>query len=195
MMKSRKPRTENHKGKLKNMKWVLLITLWTFALSVFMSFFSDLILRNTNIFLSFVVLLIIIFIGIIFDVIGIAVTAVDERPFHSMASGKVLGSLQSIKMIKNASKVSNICNDVIGDICGIVSGASATFIVIKTYEIYPEVNMGLFTVLISSLAASLTVGGKAVGKDIAINHSKVIIKICGRILYSIENTFKLKILR
>lgn len=194
-MKSRKPKTENHKSKFNNMKWVLLITLWTFALSVFMSFFSDLILRNTNIFISCIVLLIIIFIGIIFDVIGIAVAAVDERPFHSMAAGKVSGSLQSIKMIKHASKVSNICNDVIGDICGIISGASATFIVVQAVQLYPNINLGIFTVLISSLAASLTVGGKAVGKDIAINYSKIIIKICGRILYSIENTLRIKILR
>ncbi len=192
---------KNHKSKLEikikyiRLKWVMLITLWTFGLSVFMSFFSDLILRNVNMFFSFLLLLAIIFLGIIFDIIGIAVTAVDERPFHSMASAKVAGALQSIKMIKNASKVSNICNDVIGDICGIISGASATFIVVRAVQIYPYINIGLFTVLVSSLAASLTVGGKAVGKDIAINYSKGIIKICGRILYSIENTLKLKILR
>ena len=194
-MKNHKLKSENNKIKYIRLKWVMLITLWTFGLSVFMSFFSDLILRNVNMFFSFLLLLAIIFLGIIFDIIGIAVTAVDERPFHSMASAKVAGALQSIKMIKNASKVSNICNDVIGDICGIISGASATFIVVRAVQIYPYINIGLFTVLVSSLAASLTVGGKAVGKDIAINYSKGIIKICGRILYSIENTLKLKILR
>lgn len=194
-MKIHKTRTDNGKNKFKNIKWVMLITLWTFGLSIFMSFFSDLILRNTNIFASFILLLTIILLGIVFDVIGIAVTAVDERPFHSMASAKVYGSIQSIKMIKNASKVSNICNDVIGDICGIISGASATFIVVRTVQIYPHINLGLFTVLMSSLAASLTVGGKAIGKDFAINYSKVIITICGRILYGIENNLHVRILR
>lgn len=194
-MNNHKFKSENNKIKYNRLKWVMLITLWTFGLSVFMSFFSDLILRNVNMIFSFLLLLVIIFLGIIFDVIGIAVTAVDERPFHSMASAKVPGALQSIKMIKNASKVSNICNDVIGDICGIISGASATFIVVRSVQIYPDINVGIFTVLVSSLAASLTVGGKAIGKDIAINYSKGIIKICGRLLYSIENTLKLKILR
>lgn len=194
-MKNHKLKSENNKIKYIRLKWVMLITLWTFGLSVFMSFFSDLILRNVNMVFSFILLLLIIFLGIIFDVIGIAVTAVDEKPFHSMASAKVPGALQSIKMIKNASKVSNICNDVIGDICGIISGASATFIVVRSVQIYPNISVGIFTVLVSSLAASLTVGGKAIGKDIAINYSKGIIKICGRLLYSIENTLKLKILR
>ncbi len=192
-MKIKKPTMR--KDKLNRIKWVLLITLWTFCLSVFMSFFSDIILRNTNLFVSFVLLLFIIITGIVFDLIGIAVAAVDEKPFHSMASGKVHGSIQSIKMIKNASKVANICNDVIGDICGIISGASATFIVVRTVQLYPDTNLGLFTVLMSSLVAALTVGGKAIGKDIALNHSKIIITICGRILYSIENTIRIKILK
>ncbi len=177
--------------RFNHIKWVLLITLWTFCLSVFMSFFSDIILRNTNLVISFLLLLFIIITGIIFDIIGIAVAAADERPFHSMASGKVSGSAQSIKLIKNASKVSNICNDVIGDICGIISGASATFIVVKTVQLYPGINLGLFTVFISSLVAALTVGGKAIGKDIAINYSKAIIAICGRILFSFERIFKI----
>lgn len=194
-MKNHKTKIENKIMKYSRLKWVTLITFWTFGLSMFMSFFSDLILRNTNMFFSIVLLLIIIFLGIIFDIIGIAVTAVDERPFHSMASGKVQGSLQSIKMIKNASKVSNICNDVVGDICGIISGASATFIVVRSIQMYPDINIGLFTVLLSSLSASLTVGGKAVGKEIAINYSKTIIKICGRVLYSIEKIFRLKLLK
>lgn len=194
-MKILMPRLNVAKGKLKSVKWVLLITLWTFGLSVFMSFFSDLILRNTNLFVSFVVLFFIILIGILFDVIGIAVTSVDDKPFHAMASRKVIGSIQSIKMIRHASKVSNICNDVIGDICGIISGASGTFIVLEISNIYPDINIALFTVFMSSLAAALTVGGKAIGKDIAINHSKIIIKICGRILYSIESKLKINILR
>lgn len=193
VMKIRKPKIS--KDRFNRLKWVLLITLWTFCLSVFMSFFSDIILRNTNLAISFVLLFSIIIIGIIFDLIGIAVAAADEKPFHSMASGKVTGSAQSIKMIKNASKVSNISNDVIGDICGIISGASATFIVVQTVRLNPDINLGLFTVLMSSLVAALTVGGKAIGKDIAMNHSKVIITICGRILYSLENTFKIKILK
>ncbi len=183
-------KTKLDKDRINHIKWVLLITLWTFGLSVFMSFFSDVILRNTNLVISFILLFIIIITGIVFDIIGIAVAAADERPFHSMASGKVSGSAQSIKLIKNASKVSNICNDVIGDICGIISGASATFIVVQTVRLYPGINLGLFTVLMSSLVAALTVGGKAIGKDIAINYSKTIITICGRILFSFEKIFR-----
>ena len=169
--------------KNKNIRWVILIILWTFGLSILMSFFSDLILRNTNLFFSFVLLFSIIFIGIIFDVIGIAITSVAEKPFHSMASAKIPGAIESIKLIKNASKVSNICSDVVGDICGIVSGASVAFIILEIAVKFNDINIGLFTVLLSSLAASLTVGGKAIGKEIAMNHSKGIIHFCGRFIH------------
>ncbi len=188
-MKTNKKRSEQDNTKFKNFKWVLLITVWTFFLSVLMSFFSDLILKNTNIFVSFIVLLVIIFIGIIFDIIGIAITAVDDKPFHSMASAKVKGSFEAIKLIKNASKVSNICNDVIGDICGIVAGASVAFIIFELSSLISFSNTALLTVLLSSFAASLTVGGKAIGKEIAITHSKGIIYFCGKLIYYVQNIF------
>ncbi len=189
-MKTQKKRNEQENIKFKNFKWVLLITVWTFFLSVLMSFFSDLILKSTNIFVSFIVLLVIIFIGIIFDIIGIAITAVDEKPFHSMASAKVNGSFEAIILIKNASKVSNICNDVIGDICGIVAGASVAFIIFELSSLISYTNTALLTVILSSFAASLTVGGKAIGKEVAITHSKSIIFFCGKLIHFIQNIFK-----
>ena len=76
---------------------------------------------------AFLILLAIILIGIIFDIIGMAVATADEKPFHSMASRKVAGASDAIKLLRNAERVSSICNDVVGDICGVVSGsASAT---------------------------------------------------------------------
>ena len=59
--------------------------------------------------------------GIFFDIIGVAVTVANEHEFHAKATKKVKGSKDSIKLIRNAPKVANICADVIGDICGVLS--------------------------------------------------------------------------
>ena len=81
-------------------------------------------LRNVQVLVAFIILVVIILTGILFDIIGVAVTAADEKPFHSMSSRKLLGAKTSVALIRNASKLSNFCNDVIGDICGIISGAA-----------------------------------------------------------------------
>ena len=75
---------------------------------------------------AFVVLVIIIT-GVVFDVIGIAVTAADETPFNSMASKKIRAR-QSLAAAERP-QVSSFCNDVVGDICGVVSGVAGTSIV------------------------------------------------------------------
>ena len=164
-------------------RWVIFITIFAFLLSVFMSTFSDILLRKSNTAVAFIVLIAIIFIGILFDIIGVAVTITDEKPFHSMAASKVKGAKSSLMLIRNASRVSNVCNDVIGDICGIISGSSAAFIVTQVdFSDVGFMSAAVFSVILSGIVASLTIGGKAFGKEIAINNSKEIISMIGRIL-------------
>ncbi len=164
-------------------RWVIFITIFAFLLSVFMSTFSDILLRKSNTAVAFIVLIAIIFIGILFDIIGVAVTVTDEKPFHSMAASKVKGAKSSLMLIRNASRVSNVCNDVIGDICGIISGSSAAFIVTQVdFSDVGFMSAAVFSVVLSGIVASLTIGGKAFGKEIAINNSKEIISMIGRIL-------------
>ena len=164
-------------------RWVIFITIFAFLLSVFMSTFSDILLRKSNTAVAFIGLIAIIFIGILFDIIGVAVTVTDEKPFHSMAASKVKGAKSSLMLIRNASRVSNVCNDVIGDICGIISGSSAAFIVTQVdFSDVGFMSAAVFSVILSGIVASLTIGGKAFGKEIAINNSKEIISMIGRIL-------------
>ena len=173
---------ENDPEKIRR-RWVIFITIFAFFLSVFMSTFSDLLLKKANTAVAFVILIAIILIGIVFDIIGVAVTVTDEKPFHSMAASKVKGAKSSLMLIRNASRVSNVCNDVIGDICGIISGSSAAFIVSQV-EFPPGslVDITVFSVVLSGIVASLTIGGKAFGKEIAINNSKEIVIMMGEIL-------------
>ena len=155
--------------------WTLLITVITFFISISMSFFSNETLGNATTVVSFLIVFVIIIISILFDLIGTAATAADEAPFHSMASRKLYGAKQAVMLIRNADKVSNFCNDVVGDICGVISGTAAAFIVYKFSGGGTEAQNSFFGLSITAMVASLTVGGKALGKSIALQNSNYII--------------------
>ena len=112
------------KERNKTIRWVVIIFFVTILVSGTISFTSDILMANSTMLVAFIILLAIVLIGIVFDVIGVAVTSADEKPFHSMAARKVPGALESIRLLRNAERVSSICNDVVGDICGVVSGSA-----------------------------------------------------------------------
>ena len=136
---------------------------------------------------AFLILLFIILVGIIFDIIGVAVTSADEKPFHSMAARKVPGAQESIKLMRNAERVSSICNDVIGDICGVVSGSASATIAAQVLQSIDFSWPQLVTLLMSALVAGLTVGGKAIGKTVAINSCTKIVHSVGKFLYVLHH--------
>lgn len=177
------------------LKHAFLVSVGTFFLAIFISFFSELAINKfQNILFAILLLLFIVVIGIIFDMIGMAATAADEAPFHAKAAKKVSGSKQSLRLLGNADKVANFCNDVVGDICGTVSGALGAAIV---YEVTR--NSGLSTaesaisLIVTGLVAALTVGGKAVGKKFAIDQSEDIIFRVGQLLAQIEHYTGIKL--
>jgi len=167
--------------KSKNYSWILLITIISFVISFAFSFIAETILPGVNISLGIILILIFILIGVIFDMIGLSVASANEAPFHSMASQKVKGATLAIKMIKNASKVSSFCNDVIGDICGIISG-SAGLTVAHKISTYFNINPLTTTLIVTALIAAMTIGGKACGKNIALNKSNIILYETSKIL-------------
>ena len=173
-------------NKTLDKKWIISILFWTFILSGSISFFSDLLLANVNIYIACLLLIIIIAIGILFDIIGVAVTAADETPFHSMASRKVKGARTAVKLIRKADKVSNFCNDVIGDVCGIVSGATGAIIVSKILIINDSNYSSVMSLTVSAIIASITVGGKAIGKNFAIRESNNIIYSVAWLIESVK---------
>lgn len=178
-----------------NIKWVIKTILWTFAMAIFFSLITEKLMENLNIFFAFIILIVIIFIGIIFDIIGIAVTSADEKPFHSMASNQVLEAKYAIKLIKNAGKVSNFCNDVVGDICGIISGAAGASIIYEVIETFNIKNGTIISIIMTGVIASFTVGGKAIGKEIAINKSEKILFNVAKFIKFFENKLGIKFLR
>lgn len=160
---------------MKKDNWIPIIFILTFILSFIFGAISTL-ASNMNVLILGIVLIVIIFIGIIFDMIGVAVLSCEEATFHAKASRKIKGSKQCIKLIKSANRTSSVCNDVIGDICGIISGSiTATLVVLL-------LDTPLMAIILTAIVSSLTVGGKAIGKKIAIEHCEDIIFIVGKIL-------------
>ena len=179
------------KERSRTIRWVVTVFLVTLVVSGMISLISDEVMASSGLLAAFAILLGIVFLGIIFDIIGMAVATASEKPFHSMAARKVPGAQEAIRLLRNAERVSSICNDVVGDICGVVSGsASATIAAL----ILTHVDLGwprAVSLAMSALVAGLTVGGKAIGKTIAVNSCTQIVHLVGRVLHTL-NRFKKK---
>ena len=131
---------------------------------------------------AFAVLACFILLGILFDIIGVAVTAADERPFHSMAAHKTPGAREALNLIRKADKVSSFCNDVVGDICGIISGSTAAIIVARLQQAFSIRSLAI-SLAVTAVVSGLTIGGKAVGKTFAIEKSTTVLQLVGRVMY------------
>ncbi len=176
----------------KHVRWVITIFFVTMLISGTISFISDEIMEQSGIVTAFLILLAIVLVGIIFDVIGVAVTSADEKPFHSMAARKVAGAQESIRLLRNAERVSSICNDVIGDICGVVSGSASATIAAQVLANFEFSLPQLVTLIMSALVAGLTVGGKAIGKTFAVNSCTSIVHGVGKVIYTCHHLFEKK---
>lgn len=165
---------EKVKKEKVNVKWIITIVIISFVISFSLSFVSEMTIPNLSLWLGILVTLLFILLGILFDIIGVSVTTAEEAVFHSMNSRKVKGANVAVKFKKNADKVSSFCCDVIGDICGIVSGAAGTTIAAILVQKY-NFNILVTGLTVSAIIASLTIGGKAIGKSFAINKSDIIL--------------------
>lgn len=168
--------------KMKNVKWVITIFFVTIFVSGTISLLSDILMENSSMAVAFLILFAIILIGIIFDIIGMAVATADEKPFHAMAARKVPGAKAAIQLLRNAERVSSICNDVVGDICGVVSGSASATIAAQILANFDMSWPQIISLMMSALAAGLTVGGKAIGKSFAVNSCTTIVHTVGKII-------------
>lgn len=171
------------KDSISRRRWLFKISIITLILTYLLGRVSDIFVRNfNNIGIALFSIVLIIFIGVIFDIIGIAVAAADDTPFLSMASKKVRGASHALVLLRNASQVSSFCNDVVGDICGILSGSAGTILVSRLIVSSNSLDGTIMSIMISSIIATLTVAGKAFGKDFAIENSQKIVLSAGYIL-------------
>ena len=165
-----------------NSGWIAKIIVISMCVSMACTFASTRILGSAGYVMAFLVLALFVLVGIVFDTIGVAVTAASTAPFHSMASKKEPGAAEALRLIRKAEKVSSICSDVVGDISGIISGTTSALIVSRLLT-----DLSTETILIqlgvSALVTGAMVGGKAIGKTLAINNSTRIVLYVGKLIH------------
>ena len=173
---------KNKKTNSKNKYWAFKIAVITLLLSGGITIITEMLLDDIPVYIAALIVLALVLIGIITDIIGVAFASCEETPFISMASRKVKSAKHSLKLLKKADAVSSVMNDVVGDVCGIVSGAASASIVIKLTQSVPSEAEMWISVGMSALLAALTVGGKAVGKKIAMKNNVKIVEMIGKVV-------------
>lgn len=172
---------KNDKKKQGTLKHLLIVFSGTFFCATFVSFITNSAVEHiTAVSLVFLILLIVVSVGVIFDAIGVASMSANIVPFNARSARKAPGAAITLKLLRKADVVANTCCDVIGDVCGIVSGAlGATLVVIIGDDI---INTVILSALMAGLVSSLTVGGKAMMKGVAIRNADRIMETVGIIL-------------
>lgn len=176
------PKPDKKGGHASKSHWATTAFCLAVALSAALSLASEAVLGGAGLAVALFILCLFILLGILFDIIGVAVTAADPKPFHSMAAHKVKGAKESLKLLKNASTVSSVCNDVVGDICGIVSGTTTTVIVVRLQGLLDFVPALVLSVGLTALVSGFTIGGKALGKGVAMKSSTKVVYFVGRVI-------------
>ena len=136
---------------------------------------------------AFLVLLLIVALGIVFDIIGVAVMSAEEKPFHAMAAKKVPGAAEALHLLRNAEKVSSFCNDVVGDICGVVSGSASAVVAVRALTMLNSETVA--QLIMSALVSGVTIAGKACGKNIATGKATQIVHTTSKLIYYIKSLF------
>ena len=183
LKQAKNQKSEKKKGEESSQyRWAVTVFLLAVALSAALSLASESMLSGAGMAVALLILGLFIALGSVFDILGVAVTAADPRPFHSMASHKEPGAKEALNLLRNASHVSSVCNDVVGDICGIVSGTTGAIIVVRLQEAL-SLRSVLVSVVITALISGLTIGGKALGKTFAMKQSTKVVYWAGRFLH------------
>lgn len=178
------PKTGKKQAEKKKKRdyWIPKIFVLSIVISAVFSLVSTYVLNGAGYLIAFLLLAAFILVGILFDMVGVAVMSAGERPFHSMAAHGEKSARSALRLVRSAEKVSTVCNDVVGDISGIVSGSTAAVIVAALSASFNIESM-LLSVVFSALVSGLTIGGKAVGKKIAINNSTSVVHTVARVIH------------
>lgn len=174
-LKQKKDKKKQRKKRIPPwLAWGLGVLVLSFALTVLFSFLTEVSIKNSPIYICIIVLVVLLVVNISCDVLANAIISCSPEAFHAMASKKIKGAKRAVNFCRNATKLSSIFADVIGDICGIVSGAAGTALVVhfaltgSIYEIIASIG-------VSAVIGALTVGGKAIFKHFAIKYNKQIV--------------------
>ncbi len=174
-------------SKKGSIRFALFISALTIPLGILFDT-STVFLNRSSWYVGVLIVIVIVLIGVIFDMVGLAAAAARETPFHAMASKKVFGARNAIRIVRNAEKVSSICSDVVGDIAGVLSGAGALAVsvqLVKAIQVYGW-HREAIAILLTAFITAFTVGAKAIGKTFAIHSPTPIIMVAAKLWSSLS---------
>ena len=175
------PSRGKRKKKNSHIRWIVTVFFVAVVISSTISFFSSTVLEGAGLVEAFLVLLLIVALGIVFDIIGVAVMSAEEKPFHAMAAKKVPGAAEALHLLRNAE------NDVVGDICGVVSGSASAVVAVRALTMLNSETVA--QLIMSALVSGVTIAGKACGKNIATGKATQIVHTTSKLIYYIKSLF------
>ena len=178
-------KAHSDKKKKKRNLWPVKALAISLLLAFAVNALSSYTLSDTQLWVAVVVTVLILVLGVVFDMIGTAATSCDVGPFLAMASRKVKGGKTAVKLAKKRDVVSSVCCDIVGDICGIVSGVcAATIAANRIFGAEAIGSTGNFwvSVAIYAVISMATITLKAVGKGLAVKKANSIIYGVAKVL-------------
>lgn len=171
-----KKKKQKKKHKYEWLVWGVSVLVLSFALTILFSFITEISIgEDSPAYICIIVLLGLLILNIGCDVLANAIISCEPEPFHAMASNKIKGAKRAVTFCRNASKLSSIFADVIGDICGIVSGAAGAVLGVIIAGNGDATIKLVSAIGVSAVIGALTVGGKAIFKHFAIKYNKQIV--------------------
>ena len=164
---------------MKKVNWNLIVFILSFTLSLIFSFLTNKLSNNASNIIMILLILLVISIGIVFDMLGVAVLTAKESTFHAKSSKKIKGAKRATKLIRKNVRVASFCNDIIGDVCGIVSGGLGAVLAISMSK---YIDITISSIITSAIISALTVTGKAIFKTVAVKKADNILFIASKLM-------------
>ena len=162
--------------------WPIKATIISLVLGLVVAFGAEVVLSDTSIAVSVVLIVVLVLVGVLFDMMGLAVASCDPVPLRSMASRKVRGARHALRLVDNAHKVSSVFNDIVGDSIGIITGVCGAALALVLAGSLDGLARIAVAVAVSAVIAALTIGSKAAMKGVAIRHSTQIVLAIGKLM-------------
>ena len=157
-------------------KWAIKVFVLSISLSIIFSLFSQSLLPSLSPFFSIFVIVFFVFVSVIFDMVAVAFTSINKEQLDKFKNEN--GYVMAVKLCERADKVASFGGDVVGDICGILSGAGGVSLVVNMNIQDANLNL-LVTCLVSSLIAGITIFCKAIMKTYALQNCEQIAIMTG----------------
>ena len=167
-------------GRLGFYLQALGLTLAGLLLSFGMNFSLERLIDRISLGFTLPLFLGVILLGVASDAIGVASARADEQALLSMASRRVAGAREAVWYVRNASRVSSVFSDLMGDVSATLGGALAVAMAFRMRDTFPEASGVYLASAAVGIAAGLSIGGKALSKPFALKYAETIILLLGK---------------